>query len=595
MKRFFLSCVCAALGLSQAGAFVADINPQGFARRWNLATYDGSVHTNVVNFATHAVRFHLASDAYSTENRPYELAALRASFAEWHQAGGSTLKFEDAGLVAPGVDVNTMDNTNVVFWVKSESEGGHVYVNGGRDDISGALAVAFWDAYLEDNTIVECDIVFNSFVRVNGKLCGWSAEYQPTGNNFSIEGIMVHEVGHMLGLGHSPVGAACMMARAESGSPRLAGLSSDELAGVRFLYGTAILASTLGRVQGTVTQGGSAVLGAVVMAEDALGNTVQGTLTRSNGVYELAALAPGNYKIRVSPMDPASPLPLMWGGDISPAYYTANTGFLPTEPVEVRVAAGQQAVQDVAVAGVAPAWRINRVREQTANANLYTVQNTPATLVAGQSNLWVGVAGYGLPTEGASLSITGDGLTLGSPVYKPNIIYGQGFNVITVSISVSSNATPGMRTLILKQGANIAYANGFVDILPPNPDANHDQIDDRWQAQYFGSYSAASAQVGVDFDRDGLSNLSEYLAATNPTNTASCLRMDSVSSQAGVTRLSWQSVAGRSYQVYSRDALSGANGWQAVGSAVSASSSNTVWYDPNTPGARRFYRVMVYP
>ncbi len=595
MKRLFLAVVCAALGLGQAGAFVADVNTAGYARRWNLATYDGSVHTNVVNPATHAVRFYLASDAYSTENRPYELEALRASFAEWQQASGTTLKFEDAGLVAPGVDINTTDNTNAVFWVKSESEDGHVYVNGGRDDISGALAVAFWDNYLEDKTIVECDIVFNSFVRVSGKLCGWSAEYQPSGNNFSIKGIMVHEVGHMIGLDHSPVGAACMMARAESGSPRLAGLSSDEVAGARFLYPTATSASTLGRAQGRVTLNGTNVLGAVVMAEDSLGNTVQGTLTRSNGVYELAALAPGKYTLRVTPMDPAAPLPLMWGGDISYPYYTANTDFLPADPANIQVAAGQQSTQDFAVAAGAPPWRINRIRAQTADPNLYTVQNTPATLLAGQSNLWVGVAGYGLPTSGATLTITGDGLTLGSPTYKPNIIYGQGFNVITVSISVSSNATPGMRTLVLKQGTNTLYANGFVDILPPNPDVNHDQIDDRWQAQYFGSATAANAQSGVDFDHDGLNNLSEYLAGTNPTNATSCLRMESVSSLLGTTRLSWQSVAGRSYQVYSRDALTSSSPWQSVGSAVSANATNTIWYDPTPLGARRFYRVMVYP
>jgi hypothetical protein len=106
-----------------ARAFVVDLNTTGDPLRWQLnppylpdPPNAGGVHTNVVNPVTRAVRYFLAADAYSTVNAAAELNAVRASFAQWQSVPGTFLKFEDAGPVAPGVDVNTSDNRNVVFW-----------------------------------------------------------------------------------------------------------------------------------------------------------------------------------------------------------------------------------------------------------------------------------------------------------------------------------------------------------------------------------------------------------------------------------------------------------------------------------------------
>ena len=147
-----------------ARAFVVELNSSGDPLRWHLNPLETTVipcsdgpgvHTNVVNPVTKGIRYFLASDAYSAANATAELNAVRASFAQWQAIAGTILKFEDAGLVAPGIDVNTCDDRNVVFWAKNST-----LVNGGLDDIRGALAETFY-AFFDNNALAEADIVFN--------------------------------------------------------------------------------------------------------------------------------------------------------------------------------------------------------------------------------------------------------------------------------------------------------------------------------------------------------------------------------------------------------------------------------------------------
>jgi hypothetical protein len=75
-----------------------------------------------------------------------------------------------------------------------------------------------------------------------------------------------------------------------------------------------------------------------------------------------------------------------------------------------------------------------------------------------------------------------------------------------------------------------------------NPDANANNIPDAWEIQYFGSTDnpngVASFDADGDGDGDGLTNLSEYLAGTSPTDPASKLQVaiTSVSPSGAVLR-----------------------------------------------------------
>ena len=160
MTRILPLAVFVAWGFN-AQAFVVELNSNGDPLRWHLDPPDPSVDTNVVNPNTKAIRYFLASDAYSTTNTAAELNALRASFAQWEAIPGTVLKFEEGGLVPPQVDVNTSDNQNVVFWTKKTD----LLVNGEMDNINGALGVTFNSYFTDNNAQAEADILGHREVR----------------------------------------------------------------------------------------------------------------------------------------------------------------------------------------------------------------------------------------------------------------------------------------------------------------------------------------------------------------------------------------------------------------------------------------------
>ena len=171
----------------------------------------------------------------------------------------------------------------------------------------------------------------------------------------------------------------------------------------------------------------------------------------------------------------------------------------------------------------------------------------PTTVRVGQSNLVIGVASDTLPTNNATLTITGDGLTLGPTTFQPL----GSLNIISVSVSVASNATPGLRSLVVQRGGDLAYANGFLEILPPVPDYNFDGLDDRFQRQYFPLFTALEAGPNVDVDGDGFNNQAEYISGTNPTNSLENLRITTFDTTPGGTsaNLTWSSVLSRCYLI----------------------------------------------
>jgi GH25 family lysozyme M1 (1,4-beta-N-acetylmuramidase) len=102
--------------------------------------------------------------------------------------------------------------------------------------------------------------------------------------------------------------------------------------------------------------------------------------------------------------------------------------------------------------------------------------------------------------------------------------------------------------------ASIGGANNFVifdnvRVETLNPDADGDGLPDAWETQYFGSNSA---NPNADADNDGMSNLSEYLAGTNPTNSASGFRMLAAVRTNNDIRLDWTTVGGHRYAVQIR-------------------------------------------
>ena len=82
-----------------------------------------------------------------------------------------------------------------------------------------------------------------------------------------------------------------------------------------------------------------------------------------------------------------------------------------------------------------------------------------------------------------------------------------------------------------------------LNVISPT-DSNANGLPDAWEAAY------GLSSPFWDADGDGMSNLEEYLAGTNPTNAASSLRITGVMRQGnGHITLSWSSVGGTRYRV----------------------------------------------
>jgi Matrixin len=98
----------------------------------------------------------------------------------------------------------------------------------------GCLAATFTGYYTQRSNgtyrIFDADIVTNPSVNFAslGEAC--------SGSEFYIEGVMVHEVGHMLGLGHSNVSGATMFPSVSGCNNGPASLASDDINAINALY-----------------------------------------------------------------------------------------------------------------------------------------------------------------------------------------------------------------------------------------------------------------------------------------------------------------------------------------------------------------------
>src|SRR5687768_11533854 len=191
--RFSVLTLC-ALVLRTTMAF-SPYYADGNVARWDV-NY-GGYDPHAFNTATKAIRFYLGNSA-TTANRMAELNAIRASFAQWQAIPGAVLKFEEAGtLPATMDDIVSGDGTNSGFWTTRSVVDGVSMI--GR---SGYTVVRY-DA---QNRIVEADIALNAW------LYAWFTDFNNTASGAQfVEATGLHEIGHLLGLDHTPVGAATVI------------------------------------------------------------------------------------------------------------------------------------------------------------------------------------------------------------------------------------------------------------------------------------------------------------------------------------------------------------------------------------------------
>lgn len=115
-------------------------------------------------------------------------------------------------------------------------------------------------------------------------------------------------------------------------------------------------------------------------------------------------------------------------------------------------------------------------------------------------------------------------------------------------------------------------------------------LPDAWQIQYFGR---TGIDPNDDPDRDGLTNLAEYLAGTVPTDPQSRFAILNVlSDPLGGIRVEWSSVTGKFYAVQRSGSL--LNGFTDLQTHIAATSPQNSFRDSSATGfGPYFYRLVV--
>jgi hypothetical protein len=190
-----------------------------------------------------------------------------------------------------------------------------------------------------------------------------------------------------------------------------------------------------------------------------------------------------------------------------------------------------------------------------------------------------------LPTHGVNVNFNP---TAGTLTYIPVRGY-RGFDRFTYSASDG-----------ILSSASVALS---LNLTSP-PDANGNGIPDAWEAEY------GITDPSADPDHDGVSNLQEYLAGTDPTNAASALRITGIWRDliSGHVNVVWAGVGGTRYRVQYSDGPANGGGNlmfhdivrplaselapPPYGSALSQSFVDD-FSITGTPQGVRFYRVQV--
>ncbi|MBI4868721.1 MAG: PKD domain-containing protein [Candidatus Wallbacteria bacterium] len=374
-------------------------------------------------------------------------SVVSSAIATWATVSNVSLTINNGGTTADTAK-NTNDGQNTVLFADSAAQ----------SELGGALAVTFSRFSGTTGAMQDADVVFTT-----------SQNFFTTtlvSDQFHLQSVLTHELGHLLGLDHSSVLGATMFQSTPAGVRGAHLLSEDDLCGIRTTYpgGTA-----LGTFIGRVRKGSAGVLGASVFAVDTRGIVWASALTQdAEGAFGIRGLPTGTYALGVEPLD--GPMQQTNVGGFWRQIGTFDTAFQTRAPSgSFSVTAGQTTdVGDLSVTGGTPGLDPEQVLGITEPGATSFSFGTLASIVAGTTGKQLLIVHTGGVDADTTVTLGGSDVTLGAATSGT---FQGGTTFRRFDLTVPSSAVAGLRTVLFTKGADTAAMVGGFEVTGGTPPA----------------------------------------------------------------------------------------------------------------------------